>query len=102
MNFQAPQGEEVLPTAASHHTGYKRKKNLRLLTFPGFVTLDGKSQGNTKYDEVSMKQCVSQGPSRKQMSHSNWVTWRELIKELQKYNQGVEKPQGTVLYTDPY
>lgn len=37
--------------------------------------------------------CKSGSPQKP--AHSNWVTWRELIKELQKYYQDVEKPQGT-------
>lgn len=55
-----------------------------------------------------MKQHISEGARRKQMSHSKWVTWGELIQELQKHNQAVEKPPGTVwvstygdIYTRP-
>lgn len=36
----------------------------------------GKGQESVQHDEqMYMKQHTSQGPSRKQMPHSNWETW---------------------------
>lgn len=52
-----------------------------------------------------MKQHISEGAGRKQMSHSKWVTWGELTQEVRKYNQAVEKPPGTMrvsTYRDIY